>query len=187
MLSSNDCYSHHPLTLPIQHLLEPFTTPSSTSLNPPAANFEEQADLRVASPIDKDRNFPMDEDRPSFANELVKTLNTVFTGAPQHTVNPLVLHDFPNDFDLNNLATHSESCFIEGTLMGLVFLNLDDGQWAGDDSDESPDYRNPRGLLLDYMEYIVIYDFMYILDSRIPSETSSDEASKRRVQRMSLM
>ena len=105
MLSSNDCYSHHPLTLPIQHLLEPFTTPPSTSLNPSAANFEEQTDLRVASPIDEDRNFPMDEDRPSFANELVQTLNTTFTGTPQHTVNPLVLHDFPNDFDLNNPAT----------------------------------------------------------------------------------
>jgi len=90
------------VTLPIQHLLEPFTTPPSTSLNPSAANFEEQADLRVASPINEDRNFPMDEDRPSFANELIKTLNTAFTGAPQHTVNPLVLHDFPNDFDLNS-------------------------------------------------------------------------------------
>ena len=63
--------------------------------------------------------------------------------------------------------------------MGLMFLNLDDGQWDGGDSDESPNYRNPRGVLLDYMEYIVIYDFMYILDSPIPSEISSDEASKR--------
>ena len=53
------------------------------------------------------------------------------------------------------------------------------GKWDGDDSDESPNYRNPRGVLLDYMEYIVIYDFMYILDNPTPSETSSDEASKR--------
>jgi len=136
------------VTLPIQHLLEPFTTPASTSLNSSAANFEEQADLRAASPIYEDRNFPMDEDRnspvdadrnppmdedrhspmdedrPSFANELVKTLNTAFTGAPQHTVNPLVLHDFPNDFDLNNPATHSKSRFIESTLIGLMFLGL---------------------------------------------------------------
>jgi hypothetical protein len=162
------------VALPIQHLSEPFTTPPSTSLNPSAANFEEQADLGVASPIDEDRNFPMDEDRdppvdedrnplmdadrhspmdedrPAFADELVKTLNTAFTGAPQHTVNPLVLHDFPNDFDLDNPATHSESRFIESILMGLMFLNLDDGQWDGDDSDESPNCRNPRGVLLDY-------------------------------------
>jgi len=166
------------VTLPVQHLLEPFTTPPSTSLNPSAANFEEQADLRVASPIDEDRNFPMDEernppvdgdrnppmdedrhspmdeDRPSFANELVKTLNTAFTGAPQHTINPLALHDFPNDFDLNGPATPSESCFIESTLMGLMFFDLDDGPWDDDDLDESP--RNSRGVLLDYMEYIVI-------------------------------
>ena len=77
------------VTLPIQHLSEPFTTPPSTSLNPSA---------------------------------------------------------------LNDPATHSESCFIESTLMGLMFLNLDDGQWDGDDSDESPNHRNPRGMLLDYME-----------------------------------
>ena len=136
------------VTLPIQHLLEPFTTPASTSLNSSAANFEEQADLRAASPIYEDRNFPMDEDRnspvdadrnppmdedrhspmdedrPSFANELVKTLNTAFTGAPQHTINPLALHKFPNDFDLNGPATPSESCFIESTLIGLMFLGL---------------------------------------------------------------
>ena len=82
------------VTLPIQHLSEPFTTPPSTSLNPSAANFEGQADLRVASPIDEDRNFPMDEDRNppvdedrhspmdedrhSFANELVETLKHGF-------------------------------------------------------------------------------------------------------------
>src|SRR5437879_11302291 len=59
------------------------------------------------------------------------------------------------------------------------------GKWDGDDSDESPNYRNPRGVLLDYMEYIVIYDFMYILDSPIPSETSSDEASKRPIRNKS--
>jgi hypothetical protein len=148
--------------------LEPFTTPSSTSLNPSAANSEGQADLRVA--------FPIDEDRHSFANELVKTLNTTFTGTPQHTINPLQLHNFHNDFDLNNPATHSESCFIESTMMGLMFLDLDDGQWNADDSDESPICRNPRGALL---EYIVICDFMYILDNPIPLETSSNEASKR--------
>jgi len=105
-------------------------------------------------PMDEDRHSPMDEDRPSFANELVKTLNTAFTGAPQHTINPLALHDFPNDFDLNGPATPSESCFIESTLMGLMFFDLDDGPWDGDDLDESP--RNSRGVLLDYMEYIVI-------------------------------
>ena len=182
-------------TLPIQHLLEPFTAPASTSLNPSAAHFEEQADLRVASPIYEDRNFlmdedrnplvdedrnpPMDEDGPSFATELVKTLNTAFTGAPQHTINPLALHNFPNDFDLNGPATPSESCFIESTLIGLMFLDLDDGPWDGDDLDESPNHRNPRGVLLDYMEYIVICDFMYILDNPTASETSSDEASNR--------
>jgi hypothetical protein len=195
------------VTLPMQHLLEPFTTPASTSLNPSAANFEEQADLRAASPIYEDRNFPMDEDRnfpvdadrnppmdenrhspmdedrPSFANELVKTLNTAFTGAPQHTINPLALHKFPNDFDLNGPATPSESCFIESTLIGLMFLDLDDGPWDGDDLDESP--RNPRGVLLDYMEYIVICDFMYILDDPTSSETSSDEASKRPIRNRS--
>jgi hypothetical protein len=90
------------------------------SLNLSAANSKGQADLRVA--------FPIDEDRHSFANELVKTLNTTFTGTPQHTINPLQLHDFHNDFNLNNPATHSESCFIESTLMGLMFLDLDDGQ-----------------------------------------------------------
>jgi hypothetical protein len=192
------------VTLPIQHLSEPFTTPPSTPLNPSAANFEEQADFRVASPIDEDRNFPMDEgrnppmdedrhspmdedrhspmdeDRPSFANELVKTLNTAFTGAPPHAVNPLALHDFPNDFDLNGPVTHSESCFIESTLIGLMVLDLDDGPWDGDDLDESPrSPRNPLGVLLDYMEYIVICDFTYILDNPTPSETSSDEAFKR--------
>ena len=60
------------------------------------------------------------------------------------------------------------------------------GKWDGDDSDESPNYRNPRGVLLDYMEYIVIYDFMYILlDSPTPLETSSDEASKRPIRNKS--
>ena len=196
------------LTFPIQHHPEPFTTPPSTFLNPSAANFEGQADLRVASPIDEGRNSPMDEDRyfpmdedsnplvdedrhspmdeerHAFANELVKTLNTAFTGAPQDTINPLTLHDFPNDVDLNDLATHSESRFIESTLMGLTFLNLDDNQWDGDDSDESPDRRNPQGMLLDYMEYVVICDFMYILDNHIPLETSN-EASKRPVQNRS--
>jgi hypothetical protein len=192
------------VSLPIQHLSDPFTTPPSISLNPSAANFEEQADRRVVSPIvvsptDEDRNFPMDEDRnppmdeerhspmdedgPSFANELVKTLNTAFTGAPPHAVNPLALHDFPNDFDLNGPATHSESCFIESTLIGLMFLDLDDGLWDGDDLDESP--RNPLGALLDYMEYIVICDFTYILDNPIPSETSSNEAFKRPVRNRS--
>jgi len=187
------------VTLPIQHLSEPFTTPPSTPLNPSAANFEEQADLRVASPIDEDRNFPMDEDRnppmdedghspmdedrPSFENELVKTLNTAFTGAPPHAVNPLALHDFPNDFDLNGPVTHSEYCFIESTLIGLMVLDLDDGPWDGDDLDESP--RNPLGVLLDYMEYIVICDFTYISDNPTPSETSSDEAFKRPIRNRS--
>jgi hypothetical protein len=123
------------VTLHIQHVSEPFTTPPSISLNPSAANFEGQADLRVAFPIDKDRH--------SFANELVETLNTTSTGISQHTINPLQLHDFHNDFNLNNPATHSESCFIESTLMGLMFLDLDDGQWNGNDSDESPNHRNP--------------------------------------------
>ena len=157
------------VTLPIQHFSESFTTPPSTSLNPSTANFEGQADLRAASPIDEDRNLPMDEDRNPlvdedrhspmdedrhyFANELVETLNTAFTGAPPwQTVNPLALHDVPNDFDLNNPAMHSESCFIESTLMGLMFLNLDDGRWDGHDSDESLNRRNPRGVLLGYME-----------------------------------
>jgi hypothetical protein len=156
------------VTLPIQHVSEPFTTPPSTSLSPLAANSKGQADLRVAFPIDKDRH--------SFANELVKTLNTTFTGTPQHTINPLQLHVFYNDFDLNNPATHSESYFIESTLMGLMFLNLDDGQWNGDDSDEIPNHRHPQGALL---RYIVICDFMYILDNPIPLGTSSNEASKR--------
>jgi len=192
------------VTLPIQHLLEPFTTPASTSLNPSAANLEEQADLAVASPIYEDRNFPMDEDRnplvdedrnplidedrhspmdedmPSFATELVKTLNMAFTGAPQHAINPLALHDFPNDFDLNGPATPSESCFIERTLIGLMFLDLDDNPWDGDDLGKGP--RNPRGALLDY---IVICDFMYILDDPTPSETSSDEACKRPIRNRS--
>jgi hypothetical protein len=135
-------------------------------------------------PMDEDRHSPMDEDRPSFANELVKTLNTAFTGAPQHTINPLALPDFSNDFDLNGPATPSESCFIESTLIGLMFLDLDDGQWDGDDLDESP--RNPRGVLLDYMEYIMICDFMYILDHPTPLETSSDEASKRPIRNRSV-
>jgi hypothetical protein len=121
------------VTLPIQDLSEPFTTPPSTSLNLSAADFDEgQADLRVASPIDEDRaspidedrnplmdedrNSPMDEDRHSpmmdedgysFTDELATTLNTAFTG------------DFPNDSDRD-----------------------------GDDSDESPKCRNPRGVLL---------------------------------------
>jgi len=161
-----------------------FHHPPSTSLNPSAANFEEQADLGVVSPIDEgrncpmdadrnppvdedrnppmdeDRHSPMDEDGPSFANELVNTLNTAFTGAPQHTINPLALHDFPNDFDLNGPATPSESCFIESTLMGLMFFDLDEGPWDGDDLDESP--RNSRGVLLDYMEYIVICFHVHI-------------------------
>ena len=127
------------VTLPIQHFLEPFTTPSS-SLNPSAANFEGQADLRVASPIDEDTNFPMDEDRHSpvdedthfpmdedrhsFANELVNTLNTAFNSASPHTINPLALHDFPSDSGLNNPATQSESCFKESTLMGLIFRKI---------------------------------------------------------------
>jgi hypothetical protein len=157
------------VTLPIQHLSEPFTTPPSTSLNPSATNFEGQADLRVASPIDEDRNSPMDEDRhspmdedgPSFSDELVKTLNMTFTGAPQHNISPLALHDFPNDFDLNGSATPSESCFIESTLIALMLLDLDDDPLVGDDLDESP--RNPRGVLLDYLVSIVICDFMYIL------------------------
>ena len=160
------------VTLPIQHLSEPFTTPPSTSLNPSATNFEGQADLRVASPIDEDRNSPMDEDRnpsmdedrhspmdedrPSFADELVKTLNMALTGAPQHTINPLALRDFPNDFDLNGPATPSESCFIESTLIGLMFLDLDDGPWDGDDLDERPNHRNTRGVLLvDYMGFVI--------------------------------
>jgi hypothetical protein len=170
------------VTLPIQHLSEPFTTPPSTSLNPSATNFEGQADLRVASPIDEDRDplmdedrhspmdedrhSPMDEDGPSFADKLVKTLNTAFSGAPQHAINPLALHNFPNDFDPNGPATPSESCFVESTLIGLMFLDLDDGPWDGDDLDESP--RNPRGVLLDYMESIVICDFIYTLYIRQP-------------------
>jgi len=157
------------VTSPIQHLSEPSTTPSSTSLNPSAANCEGQADLGVASPIDEDGNFPMDEDRNSlvgedrdypmdedrysFANELANTLNTAFTGAHPRTINPLALHDFPNDSGLNNTATHSTSCSKESTLIGLIFRNLDDGQWDdGDDSDASPNCRNPQGALLDYME-----------------------------------
>ena len=155
-------------TLPIQHILQPFTTPPSTSLNPSALNFEGRADLSVVSP----------EDRNSFANELAKNLNTAFTGAPprlQHTVNPpqqsgaVSLHDFPNNLDLNDPATPSESSFIEST-MDLMFLDPDDGQWNNDDLDEGPNLRNAQGVLLSYME---ICDSMYILGEF--SEASSDE------------
>ena len=174
-------------TLPIQRISELFTTPPSTSLNPSAVNFEGRADLSVTPP--EGRNF--------FANELANNLNTAFTGAPprlQHTVNPLQqsgvvpLHKFPDNLDLNNPATHSESSFIEST-MDLMFLDLDDGQWDNDDLDEGPDHRNPQGVLLSYME---ICDFMYILGES--SETSSNEdldaendceASERPIQKKS--
>src|SRR5277367_5966024 len=125
--------------------------PPSVTL--PIQHFSDLVDEDRNPLVDEDRHSPMDEDRHYFANELVETLNMAFTGAPPwQTINPLALHDVPNDFDLNNPAMHSESCFIESTPMGLMFLNLDDGRWDGHDSDESLNRRNPRGVLLGYME-----------------------------------